>query len=87
MTIGQLKEIINKIDDDTEIFIRNSVNFCGNIAELEQVELTAFEFFGKSIPCAILNTAHTKEKLATKKDEYGDDVVCEFWINHKHTKK
>lgn len=35
MTVGRLKELLNKFDDVTEVMIRNSVNICGNIAELE----------------------------------------------------
>lgn len=78
MTIGELKQIINKIDDDMEVFIRNSVNFCGNIGELEQVELTTYGFFGKNIPCVVFNTAHTKEKLETEKDDFGDEIIRKF---------
>lgn len=37
-----LKDIVNSIDDDTEIFIRNSVNSCGNVSELIQVELATY---------------------------------------------
>lgn len=78
MTIGELKQIINKIDDDMEVFIHNSVNFCGNIGELEQVELTTYGFFGKSLPCIVLNTAHTKEKLETEKEGFEDEAIRKF---------
>ena len=49
MKAKRLKELLETIDDNTEIFIRNTVNICGNISELEQVEESSYGFFGKSI--------------------------------------
>lgn len=60
MTVGRLKELLNKFDDVTEVMIRNSVNICGNIAELEQVEKSTYGCLGMSIPCVILNTYNSK---------------------------
>lgn len=61
MKAKRLKELLKNIDDETEIFIRNSVNACGNIQELEQVELSSYSSFGVIQPCIILNTASSKE--------------------------
>lgn len=61
MIAKRLKELLDNIDDDTEIFIRNSVNPCGNIQELKQVEVSTYCFFGKDIACVILNTDSSKE--------------------------
>lgn len=60
MKVKRLKELLNKFEDDTEIFIRNSVNICGNIAELEQVEKSTYGCLGHSFPCIILNTYQSK---------------------------
>lgn len=65
MKVKRLKEILNNLDDDLEIFIRNSNNLCGNISELKQVEKSYYVFFGKSIPCLILNTPVSKELETT----------------------
>ena len=35
MTVARLKELLDKFPDDLEIYIRNSNNFCGTIADLE----------------------------------------------------
>lgn len=48
MKIGRLKEILSSLDDDLEIFIRNSVNICGNIGELYQIEKSTYGFMGDS---------------------------------------
>lgn len=75
MKVKRLKEILNNLDDDLEIFIRNSNNLCGNISELEQVEKTYYGFFGKDIPCLILNTPFSKELETTEDlDSYIDYI-------------
>ena len=61
MKAKRLKELLEIVDDNTEIFIRNTVNICGGISELERVEESSYGFFGKSIPCVILNTSNSKE--------------------------
>lgn len=38
MKVKRLKELLNNLDDDLEVFIRNSNNICGTIGELEQVD-------------------------------------------------
>ena len=63
MKVKRLKEILNELDDDLEIFIRNSVNICGNIADLYQVEKSTYGFMGDSIDCVILNTCHAKPQI------------------------
>lgn len=75
MKVKRLKEILNNLDDDLEIFIRNSNNLCGNISELEQVEKSYYGFFGKDIPCLILNTPFSKELEITEDlDSYIDYI-------------
>ena len=44
--------LIDSIADDKAF----EVNPCGNIQELEQVELSTYGSFGTNIPCLILNT-------------------------------
>lgn len=61
MKVQRLKELLSKLDDEMEIFIRNSVNPCGNIQELEQIELSTYGCFGENIKCLILNTDSSKE--------------------------
>lgn len=58
MNVKRLKELLEKMPDDMEVFIRNSVNPCGNIGELEQVEKSYYSFIGDLIPCVILNTQY-----------------------------
>nr|WP_278678834.1 hypothetical protein [Clostridium paraputrificum] len=77
MKAKRLKELLETIDDNTEIFIRNTVNICGNIAELEQVEESSYGFFGKSIPCVILNTSNSKEIELDDDDEIIDFIKSE----------
>jgi hypothetical protein len=74
MKAKRLKELLETIDDNTEIFIRNTVNICGNISELEQVEESSYGFFGKSIPCVILNTSNSKEIELDDDDEIIDFI-------------
>ena len=74
MKAKRLKEILTNIDDDMEIFVRNSVNFCGNIQELEQIEVSTYGFFGVSLPCLILNTDSSKKIETNGEDEYIDFI-------------
>ena len=77
MKVKRLKELLKTIDDNTEIFIRNTVNVCGNISELDQVEESSYAFFGKSIPCIILNTANSKEIELNSDEEIIDFLKAE----------
>lgn len=69
MKVKRLKELLENVEDNTEIMIRNTINPCGNIQDLEQVELSTYMFFGSEYPCIILNTVNSKE---IKEDEKGD---------------
>ena len=60
MRVKRLKELLNKVDDNQEIFIANSMNICGNISELDQIEETTYGSFGSDIPCIILNSENAK---------------------------
>ena len=70
-----LKDIVNSIDDDTEIFIRNSMNSCGNVSELIQIELATYGFFGQSLPCLILNSNNVTGDYCYAKNK---DNVLDF---------
>lgn len=76
MKVVGLKKIIFSLDDDTEVMIRNTVNPCGNIQELVQVELSVSSFFGVEYPCIILNTTNSKD---VEEDENGE--LIEFISN------
>ena len=56
--------------------IRNSVNPCGNIGDLENVEQSSYGFFGKNIPCLIFNTANTEKEL--EEDEVHVKAICDI---------
>ena len=77
MKVKRIKEILENIDDDLEIFVRNSVNPLGNINSLDQVESSTYGFFGVSIPCLILNTGVSKEVEFNEDDEYIDFIINE----------
>lgn len=72
MKIGRLKELIKDIDDNVEIHIRNSVNPCGNISDLVQIEITNYQMFGTKFPCVILNTSDTSKRLQL--DEHAEYI-------------
>jgi len=74
MDVKRLKELLANLDDDLEVFIRNSINVIGNIQELEQIELSTYGFFGESVSCMILNTYSSKE-LETDEDEEVIDFI------------
>ena len=75
MKVRRLKKLLSTLDDDLEIFIRNTNNLCGNISELEQVEKSYYSFFGRDIPCLILNTPFSKELETTEDlDSYIDYI-------------
>jgi len=79
MKAKRLKELLTDIDDDLDIFIRNSHNLLGNISDLEQVEVSTYGFFGESLPCLIFNTEHSKEVEVTENDDVIDYIeTCEF---------
>jgi|GEM_PF-5558583 hypothetical protein len=67
--LKNINEILKDVDDDLEVFVRNSVNPCGNIQELEQIELSTYGFFGTNIPCLILNTDSSKKLERNENDE------------------
>jgi hypothetical protein len=74
MKVKRLKEILNNLDDNLEVFIRNSLNICGTIGELEQVEKSFYGFLGEDIPCLILNTSYSKKLETTDEENYIDYI-------------
>lgn len=75
MKVKRLKEILNNLDDDLEVFIRNSYNICGTIGELEQVEKSFYGFFGEDVYCLILNTSYSKKLEITDDEENYIDYI------------
>lgn len=49
------------MNDDTEVFVSNSVNLCGNISELAEARVDTYGSFGEILPCVILDTAQNVE--------------------------
>ena len=60
-TAKDLREFLQDIEDDTEIYIANSFNPVGNISELAEARKDTYGFFGKDIPCVILDSAMNVE--------------------------
>ena len=54
MTVKDLKEQINYLDDDLKVFIRAHSNPCGNITEAKEAKEDTYGLFGTSIDCVIL---------------------------------
>lgn len=75
MDVKRLKEILETMDDNLEVFIRNSFNIIGNIIALDQIELSSYGSFGRSIPCLILNTGISKEIELDEDGNYIDFIV------------
>lgn len=61
MKAKALKEMLQDVDDNMDVYIRNSYNPFGNIQELHEVEPSSMSFFGIETPCLILNTESAKE--------------------------
>ena len=60
MKAKRLKEILENVDDDTDIYIRNSMNIFGSIQGLEQVEDTNIDYVSRKEKILILNTESSK---------------------------
>lgn len=56
LKVKDLKEALADIDDDTEVYIQNVINPCGNISELGKVQLDTYSRFGMEFPCVILKS-------------------------------
>ena len=53
MTVKELKEILVQYPDELEIMTKKN-DICGNIGEIHSVNKSSYGFFGKEIPCIIL---------------------------------
>ena len=92
MTIGRLKEILNALPkeingvniDDVELFTRNSFNPVGNIGELDQIEITTYGSWGRSIPCILLNTEYDVDKSGKRIELECVDPDEEYGITLKY---
>lgn len=56
MKVKDLKEALQDIDDDIEVFIANSFNICGNISGLCEVRSDEYSSMGALCPCIILDS-------------------------------
>ena len=54
MKVKDLKEQIDSVPDDIEVFIRCCINPCGNIVEAKSANKDTYGFFGKAIDCVII---------------------------------
>ena len=54
LKVKALKEMLKNVPDDTEVFIRCCTNPCGNIVEAGIADKSDYGFFGKAIPCIII---------------------------------
>lgn len=54
LTVKQIKEQLQNIPDDYEVYIRCVRNPCGNIIEVKSADKSKRSFFGKSIDCVII---------------------------------
>ena len=59
--VKDLKEFLKDIPDDTDVFVSNSINICGNISELAEAREDTYGSFGAIVPCVILDTAQNVE--------------------------
>ena len=71
MKVKELIKLLEQVNGEDEVFIRNSVNPCGTIGELIQVEKGQYGFMGVRIDCILFNTeyAGTAIKTNPKYDE------------------
>lgn len=76
MKIKKLKELLENIPDNYEIFIRNSINLCGNVSKLVQVEKSKYGSFGQLLDCIILNSEDCSVKGKDLIDE--NDSIIEY---------
>lgn len=54
MNVDELRQQLEGVDGDTEVFLRCVPNPCGNITEAGRADLSRYGFFGKSLPCVII---------------------------------
>lgn len=84
MTVRQLINRLKKHDPKKEVFLRTPTP-TGNIAELERVEDSTYGFFGKDIPCIILDWDRPTEKDIAKLQQ-GLDKLREELAKQSETK-
>lgn len=69
MTVRDLKEVLNSLDDSLEVFIENSGNPVGNVTELYQVRHTTYGFFGVAVGCVKLCSGVSDSVQAYQTDD------------------
>ena len=61
LKVKDLKKQIEDLPDDMEVFIRCHVNPCGNIENAGIASKSEYGFFGKAIPCVIIEPCDWKD--------------------------
>lgn len=54
LTIGQLKQAIASFPDDLPVYFRRISPIAGNVEEAGSIQQGAVGFFGRELPCAII---------------------------------
>jgi hypothetical protein len=68
MTIKKLKEAIKDMPDDLDVFIRKN-HITGNIEYAGVINMDTYGFFGKSVPCAIIEEADWSDPEEVEDEE------------------
>lgn len=54
LKVGELRQMLEGIPDDTEVYLRPCHNPAGNIVGAGNLEKSEYYFFGSPIPCVII---------------------------------
>lgn len=61
MNVKELKEQLEKLPEgsnDLEVYVRCTINPTGNIIDVREVKESTYGFFGKDIPCIIIEPSY-----------------------------
>lgn len=83
MRAKELREILEQHDGGLPVFFRCTAQAIGNVREVDRVELTTYGFFGKEVPCIILDVAGPEEEEADPHRGKCED--CGHW--HDETER
>lgn len=54
MTVGELKEALNKYQDNMEVMTKKTEIF-GNVGYVNSIRQDSYGFFGVEVPCVLLS--------------------------------
>lgn len=77
MKIKDIKKIIEKIPDDTKVYIANTINVCGNISELDKIVLSDYSSFGVVEPCIILKS-NNSTRMKGNETVLNETIECYY---------